>query len=105
MIATSDMDVDLPRAETRSVGEEVRLSITMGQTGELAINDKAVQRADFVDRLSAHIADAPSANILVVVRADTGTPYESVRSILEEVRAAGARRIAIATRQREKARS
>jgi biopolymer transport protein ExbD len=38
--------------------------------------------------------------VLVVVRADSGAPYGAVREVLADARAAGAKRLAIATRQK-----
>jgi biopolymer transport protein ExbD len=37
--------------------------------------------------------------VLVVIRADSTTPYARVRALLDDARQAGARRLAIATRQ------
>ena len=37
--------------------------------------------------------------MLVIVRADSNVPYASVRDVLDRARAAGAVRVAIATRQ------
>ena len=41
---------------------------------------------------------------LVVVRADAGAPYAAVRELLADARAAGAKRLAIATRQKTEVR-
>jgi len=38
--------------------------------------------------------------VLVVVRADSNAPYAQVRAVLDEARGAGAKRLAIATRQK-----
>ncbi|MFQ5510800.1 MAG: ExbD/TolR family protein [Candidatus Krumholzibacteriia bacterium] len=102
MIANSNMDVDLPRVQTRAAESEVRMSVTMGIHGELAINEDMVPPKEFVRTLNARLEESTNKNILVVVRADAGMPYESVHHVLRLVRRAGAARIAIATRQREK---
>jgi len=102
MIANSDMDVDLPQVQTRAPEDEVRMSVTMGVHGELAINEDMVPAKEFVRSLSALLQESSNKNILVVVRADAGMPYESVNQVLKLVRKAGANRIAIATRQRGK---
>ena len=104
MITNSAMDVDLPAAQTRAAEDEVRMSVTMGVHGELAINENEVPAKEFVRALAARLAEGGNANILVVVRADTGMPYDSVNHVLKLVRKAGATRVAIATRQREKRR-
>ena len=100
MITASDMDVDLPEAQTRSIEDEVRVSITLSSNGEVAVDEDRISRQSLVTMLSERISEARNENILVVVRADAEVPYESVRKVLKDVRKAGAKRIAIATRQR-----
>jgi biopolymer transport protein ExbD len=100
MISATNMDIDLPEAQTRSIEDEVRLSITIGKSGEIAVDEEMVRRRDLVAALSSRIAQADNKNVLVVVRADETAQYEMVRKVLKDARTAGAKRIAIATRQR-----
>jgi len=100
MISVSDMEVDLPPAQTLNAEDEVRMSITLGENGEVAIDDEDVLRQNLTAALSARLAESESKNILVVLRADVGVPYKSIKEILEDTQEAGAKRIAIATRQR-----
>jgi biopolymer transport protein TolR len=102
MIAASKMEIDLPEARTRSVEDEVRVSVTVGKDGQIAVDEDLVNRRRLGDVLRQRIDAAKSDNILVVVRADAGTSYTVVYDILDDVRSAGAGRIAIATRQRGK---
>jgi biopolymer transport protein TolR len=102
MIAASNLEVDLPEARTRSIEDEVRLSVTLGKDGQIAVDEDLVERNAFGDVLRRRIGAAKSDNVLVVVRADAGTSYTLVYDILGDVRSAGAGRIAIATRQRGK---
>ncbi len=100
MITMSAMEVDLPHAQTRSIEDEVRVSITLGANGEIAVDEDNVSPQRFVDFLRERIAEAQNENVLVVVRADASVPYASVRKVLKDARKAGAKRMAIATRQR-----
>jgi biopolymer transport protein ExbD len=100
MISATNLDINLPEAQTRSIEDEVRLSITIGKGGQVAVDDENIGRSDLVAALSSRIAQASSKNILVVVRADETAQYELVRKVLKDARTAGAKRIAIATRQR-----
>jgi len=100
MITAMSMDVDLPQAKTRSIEDEVRLSITLGQMGELAIDDEFVDPANLVRALTQKIAASSNENILIVVRADASVPHGTVKKIINDARTAGAKRIAVATRQR-----
>ena len=101
MMSNSDLPVNLPQAATREAEDEKNVSITLGSDGRLAVDRKEVVNEE---QLKAEIAERLArpghAGILVVVRADTGAPYARVRGILDDARAAGAKRLAIATRQR-----
>ena len=100
MISVSDMEVDLPPAKTLNAEDEVRMSITLGKNGEVAIDDEDVPRQNLTAALSAKLAESENKNVLVVLRADVDVPYKSIKEILEDTQKAGAKRIAIATRQR-----
>ena len=100
MITALSMDIDLPQARTRSVEDEVRISISMGRNGELAIDDEAVAASALLPALVSRLGTSSSKNILVVVRADSGIPYQQVKGVIRDAKTAGAKRIAIATRQR-----
>ncbi len=102
MMSVSSMEIDLPEAKTRSIEDEVRVSVTVDSNGRIAVDEDDVDRNALIGVLRQRIDNAKSDNILVVIRADSGTSYEFVHDILGEARSAGAKRIAIATRQRGK---
>jgi len=99
ILNTVDLGVTLPQAETRGLEAEERVSVTMGPSGALAIDDHAVAAEAMVGELAARIAEH-DPGCLVVVRADSGTSHGQVRVLLDQVRLAGATRIAVGTRQR-----
>jgi biopolymer transport protein TolR len=99
MLVTTDIDVSLPEAVTRGIEDEVRLSITVGKTGEMAIDDDRITPDQLNAALHARLSQLRDAEVLVVVRADAGTSHEVVWRVLRDARGAGATRLAIATRQ------
>jgi biopolymer transport protein ExbD len=99
LMSTSDLPVNLPAAHTREAEDERNVSITIGTNGELAVDEQLVARTALRAVLAARLARATDENVLVVLRADVGTPFAEVRRTLDEARAAGAKRLAIATRQ------
>jgi len=99
MISTAKMEIDLPTAQARAGEEDHRMSITVSSDGEMAIDEDFVTAETLGPELRSRV-QAADGDVLVVVRADTNTPYPVVKTVLEEVRAAGAKRIAIATRYR-----
>ena len=105
MLSVADIDVDLPTAQTRGAEDEGRISITLGKTGELAVNEDIVTPDKLREILKMLLAKKQNKNTLVVVRADQEVPYELIRVILREAREAGANRLAISTLQSNKGNS
>ena len=103
LLSAADLPVDLPEARTREAESQANVSVTLGRDGSLAVDDRLVALADLRPALSARLADE-GEDVLVVVRADAEAPYAQVRAVLDEARGAGARRLAIATRQKMEAR-
>jgi biopolymer transport protein TolR len=99
MLAVTDLGVNLPQAQTRGLEEEIGLNITLSKTGELAINEQIIAPEKLSAVLWSRLDELKKENVLVVIRADEDVPYQAVRTILKEARAAGAKRLAIATRQ------
>lgn len=103
LLSMADLPVDLPQAHTREAEDERNVSITMATNGVLAVDDRVVNSEQLKMALAARLSEPGNENVLVVVRADSGLPYASVEKVLAEVRAAGAQRVAIATRQKVEA--
>ncbi|MGE5176754.1 MAG: ExbD/TolR family protein [Hyphomicrobiales bacterium] len=99
LIAVADLPVDLPQAQTREAEDERNVSITLATDGELAIDEEHVTRDSLPALLQQRLERKGNEDVLVVVRADSNAPYSSVRDLLDVARAAGATRLAIATRQ------
>jgi len=99
LISVADLPVNLPLAHTREAESQRNVSVTLGRNGELAVDDRVVTADGLRDALARKLQDQ-GADVLVVVRADSDAPSGRVRALLDEARAAGARRLAIATRQK-----
>jgi biopolymer transport protein TolR len=100
MLSVADLPVNLPQAQTRESEDERNLSITLSSSGELALDETRVSRENLTDAIRARLTQNGNENVLVVVRADADAPYSTVRGLLDDARDAGARRIAIATKQK-----
>jgi len=98
MIAVSDMQIALPSAKTRSTSSDARINITLGLSGEVAVDEESINPASLGFIIANRIA-SDGEDVIVIVRADEGVPYDNVEVLLREARAAGAKRLAIATRQ------
>ena len=103
MIAVSDVDVQLPRAQTRNLEGHDRISITVGAGGELAVDEENITEKVLESTIAERLKDR--TDVIVVIRADQSVAYSAVRKIVEAARAAGASRIAVGTQQHGTARS
>jgi len=99
MLSVADLPVDLPTAHTREAEDERNVSITLSSGGHVAVDDEVVTRSQLRSKLAERLRQPGNEGVLVVVRADAGAPYSAVRELLADARAAGAKRLAIATRQ------
>jgi len=104
MLSVADLPVNLPAAHTREAEDQRNVSITLSEGGYLAVDDQVVERSQLRSVLTARLRQPGNENVLVVVRADAGAPYAAVRELLADARAAGAKRLAIATRQKTEVR-
>jgi biopolymer transport protein ExbD len=99
MLSTADLKVDLPQARTREAEGERNVSITLGPHGEIAVDRDVISPVMLGNVLRDKLAEPGNAGVLVVVRADSGAPHAAVQELLTQARAAGATRLAVATRQ------
>ena len=100
LISQADLPVDLPQAHTREAEDERNVSITLATNGEVALDDKVIAPGQLRMALAAKLSQPGEEDVLVVVRADSGLPYSAVEKALADARAVGAKRLAIATRQK-----
>ena len=100
MLSVAELPVNLPQAHTREAEDERNLSVTLATDGSLAVDEERVAPAALTMALARHLAESGNQNVLVIVRADSNVPYASVQEVLNKARAAGATRLAIATRQK-----
>jgi biopolymer transport protein ExbD len=99
MMSATDLPVHLPQARTREAEDQRNVSITVDISGQMAVDKATVTAEQLRPALARRLAEPGNDGVLVVVRADQGVPFEVVRRTLEDARAAGAKRLAIATRQ------
>jgi biopolymer transport protein TolR len=101
MFTIANVKLRLPSAHTRDLEEQGYLSVTIGEDARIAVEDRFVQRVeDVAPLLRARLGTMEREDVLVVIRADAGLSHSLVRQVMEQVREGGARRLAMATRQK-----
>jgi len=101
MLSVADLEVELPQAHARDIEDQGFISITLGQGGEIAVDEEILAGVHQIRPvLQARIAEQESDKALVVIRADAGLPHALVKQVLEEARLGGATQLGIATQQK-----
>jgi biopolymer transport protein ExbD len=100
LLSVADLPLNLPKAKTREADHERNVSISYSVHGEVAVDDQIISPPELKQVLAARLAEPGNEDVLVIVRADSQASYAEIQHLLREARAAGAKRLAIATRQR-----
>src|SRR5262249_12916453 len=104
MMSASDLPVNLPQAKTREAEDQRNVCITISSTGAVAVDENTIAAEGLTTALARRLAEPGNREVLVVVRADQQVPFAIIRHTLDDARSAGAKRLAIATRQRAEGR-
>jgi biopolymer transport protein ExbD len=101
MLTVPDQTVTLPAAEARGSEDDEAISVTVGQDGSLAVGEQKLASLDALQPvLRAHLSERSEQQRLVVLRADARLSEGRVREVMEQIRDAGAARLAVAVRQK-----
>lgn len=99
ILAVKDYGITLPEAHTRGAEDELRIHISIGPAGEIALDEDEISLPTLPSALQKRFQDLEREDVLVVVRADAGAPYSLVRDVLSAARRGGSTRLAVATTQ------
>lgn len=101
MLSVTDASLDLPSSRSQAGAQDTRIFLTLARDGGLGVDDEVVSPSGLRAALAAKLEHHADDNPLVVIRADRTAHHGEVRALLDEARAAGAPRIAVATRPGE----
>ncbi len=95
-VTSPGIQVDLPRSSAQTVlSEDKDIHIWMTTDGALFVDDQPVSSDRLRSILLARASDDP--NTLVVIKADQGVSHGRVVAVMDQARAQGLTRLAIAT--------
>ena len=87
--------VNLPQAVTASPQDQVDVTLVITAAGDLFLGDRPVQLEELADAVQAI---APTAPVLVTIRADEATAHGRVVAAMDQLRTIDRVRLGIATR-------
>lgn len=97
MTVMRGMQVNLPKADSSRSDIKENISITLTKDDRLYFNKQEIQRAELPALLLAEASKNP--DILVMVNADEEVSHGNVVALMDEIKATGITRLAIATKK------
>lgn len=91
---TAGLDVQLPTAATARQNVPSELVITVREDGRIYVGDRAVTSTQLQQEVRRALANRP--DLLVIIRGDRRARYEYVVQAIDDVRAVGGYRLALA---------
>lgn len=88
--------VDLPQGSSKEVGAQQELVVTLNKEGKLFFNSYPIERSVLVDTIKKALRGRQSAP--VYVRADEVVAYGKVIEVVDELKVAGVKYVAMSTR-------
>lgn len=93
---TAGVQVDLPETSSEALpGQDQPLAVTIKADGELYIQNKQVERKNFLPTLQAIVGAKPETRIFV--RGDKRVPYGTIMEVVSAMHGAGFTRVAFVT--------
>ena len=88
--------VDLPQGNSKEVGNNQELVVTLSKDGKLYFNSYPVEKENLVDTVQKSLENNPETPIYV--RADEIVSYGKVIEIVDSLKQAGVKYVAMSTR-------
>ena len=88
------MEVNLPKSSTKENAPTPALTVTLGKNGELKIMKKDVTLEELRNMLAGEIKTNPDEKVLL--KAEKDLAYYKIAEVLEAIKLAGVRKVALA---------
>lgn len=97
-IAQKALSVQLPQAQSASAPAQMPLIVTVDKDGHITLDNRPVSLEEASDLMKQHMTE--NANAAVVLQADKGTAHGQVVAVMDMLKSAGIKRLAIAAKQK-----
>ncbi len=92
------LPVNLPRADSAELQGQTRITVTVGESGEIALNREVIALEDLQTGVGNLMAASQAS--VVVINADEAVSHGRVVAVMDELRALEGITLGIATRRR-----
>lgn len=97
-IAQKALSVQLPQAQSASAPVQMPIILTVDAEGHITMDNKPVSYDEASDMMKKHISE--NSNAAVILQADKRTAHGQVVAVMDMLKAAGVKRLAIAAAQK-----
>ncbi|WP_440338899.1 ExbD/TolR family protein [Megasphaera elsdenii] len=97
-VAQKALAVQLPQAQSASAPVQMPLIVTVDKAGHITLDNKPVTLDEASTLMKQHMAD--NANAAVILQADKDTAHGQVVAVMDMLKSAGVKRLAIAAKQK-----
>jgi biopolymer transport protein TolR len=99
-LLTVGIPVDLPQTQGEALGNEAEpLSVTIGADGKIQVQEADVALDDLLGKIEAIVQIDPEKRI--ILRANRNADYGTVAQVLDRIKKAGSRHVALETKALE----
>ena len=92
------IELELPESSSARVTDTTPIIVSLNQTGQLALNGSKLELAQLRQVIKPLIKQNPDSAI--TLKSDARTEVQSLLKVMDEIRAAGATNVALATLQK-----
>lgn len=97
-VAQKALSVQLPQASHASQPVQMPIIITVDKEGHITLDNKPVSIDEAADAMKKHMSE--NANAAVILQADKSTAHGQVVAVMDMLKQAGVKRLAIAAEQK-----
>jgi len=92
------IELELPESTSANIAEDTPISVSLNKNGQIALNDKIIALDKLQDVIKPLLKQA--ADTAITLKSDSHTEVQQLLKVMDEIRAAGGRNIALATTQK-----
>ena len=97
-VAQKALSVQLPQAQSASAPVQMPIILTLDKEGHITLDNKPVTIDEASQLMKQHMTE--NANAAVILQADTQTAHGQVVAVMDMLKGAGVKRLAIAAEQK-----
>ncbi len=92
------IELELPESTSATITEITPITVALNATGDLTLNGEVIQLDKLREAIEPLIAE--NIDVAITLKSDARSEVQQLLKVMDEIRAAGGRNIALATIQR-----